>query len=328
MIHSLVWTKADSMQKSQITVKRYTEARKEQWDSFIATAKNGHFMFNRNYMDYHSNRFTDHSLIFEEKHNILALIPANIDKNQLISHAGLTFGGVISNIKMTNQKMLDIFDVLQNYASAEGISSFLYKAIPWIYSTIPSEEDLYALFVNNAQLYRRDVSSAIIPSQKIPYSKGQKYNIKKSLKNKLTISTSTDFTDFWQLLTQVLISRHNAQAVHSLNEITLLSNYFPENIKLHETRGPDNDLLAGAVLYINHGVVHCQYLASSESGKKLGALDFLIDNLLGKYADQRFFDFGISTTENGLNLNHGLSQHKEGFGGRAFVHDFYKLSFK
>ena len=43
---------------------RYTPDKANEWNKFIAKSKNGTFLFDRNYMDYHSDRFHDYSLLF------------------------------------------------------------------------------------------------------------------------------------------------------------------------------------------------------------------------------------------------------------------------
>ena len=56
---------------------RYTPDRKDEWDRFVAKSKNGTFLFFRDYMDYHADRFRDHSLMFYLDDNLYALMPAN-----------------------------------------------------------------------------------------------------------------------------------------------------------------------------------------------------------------------------------------------------------
>ena len=41
---------------------KYTAENKIEWDHFIATAKNATFLFQRDFMDYHQDRFEDFSL--------------------------------------------------------------------------------------------------------------------------------------------------------------------------------------------------------------------------------------------------------------------------
>ena len=73
-------------------------------------------------------------------------------------------------------------------------------------------------------------------------------------------------------------------------------------------------------------MLHTQYIASSDEGKEIGATDIIFEYLIGKYyADKKYFDFGISTENNGLYLNVGLVSNKESFGARTTVYDFYEL---
>ena len=41
----------------------YTNQLKDEWDSFVRLSKNGTFLFERGFMDYHSDRFDDCSLM-------------------------------------------------------------------------------------------------------------------------------------------------------------------------------------------------------------------------------------------------------------------------
>ena len=79
-----------------VSLRRYTASDAPQWDRFVEDSKNGTFLFLRGYMDYHSNRFTDHSLMFyDEKQRLIALLPANEKDGILYSHQGLTYGGLV-----------------------------------------------------------------------------------------------------------------------------------------------------------------------------------------------------------------------------------------
>src|SRR5207342_1368532 len=73
----------------------YAPERKAEWDAFVRRAKNGLFLFFRDYMDYHADRFEDSSLMFYEGDRLFALLPASLQGGVLSSHGGLTFGGVV-----------------------------------------------------------------------------------------------------------------------------------------------------------------------------------------------------------------------------------------
>ena len=307
-------------------IKIYNSSYKKEWDDFVKNAKNSHFFFYRDYMEYHIDRFRDFSLLFfDDKEKLIAILPANIKDNVVYSHQGLTFGGFLTNEKMKTPLMLDLFQELKNFLREKKIKKLVYKCIPYIYHKLPSEEDRYALFINNAKLVRRDVSSTIYLDNLLKYSKGRKWIINKAIKNGIIIERSEDFEQFWEILEYTLKNRHDSTPVHTIYEIMRLHNLFPNNIKLFVAK-KNNKILAGAVIFENEIIVHTQYLANSDEGRKLGALDLIIDRLINEiYKNKKYFDFGISNENNGKYLNIGLIKQKEGFGARAVVHDFYEL---
>ena len=78
-----------------IEIHRYTAAYHRDWNDFVSESSNGTFLFLREYMEYHADRFTDYSLLVYEGNKLLALLPANRSGDVLYSHAGLTYGGLI-----------------------------------------------------------------------------------------------------------------------------------------------------------------------------------------------------------------------------------------
>ena len=308
-----------------VTVKRFSKTNSQQWDEFIATSKNGTFLFNRDYMDYHADRFADHSLLFFNNEELQAVLPASEKDQVLNSHAGLTFGGMIMNHRASSTFILQAFDGLLTYMRSIGLSRLVYKCIPYIYHRLPAQEDLYALFRLNAVLIRRDLSSVIVLSRPLNYTKGTKSNLSKARKNSLRIEQSTDFETFMEIEKEILRSKYGTNPTHSTEEIRLLANKFPDKIKLYMIYH-DQTCLGGCIIYETETVAHSQYIGINEDGKQMGALDFLIDYLLSHYSQtHKYFSFGISTVKDGVELNEGLIKNKESFGARAVVHDFYKI---
>ncbi len=307
-------------------IKKYTSEYKILWDEFVESAKNSLFMHKREFMEYHSNRFCDNSLLFfNERDELLALLPANIDGNILYSHGGLTFGGFLTGEKMKQPKMIVCFDCLKQYMKDNGIQGLIYKSIPYIYYSFPAEEDIYALFKNNAKLIKTEPSSVIELNKNIKFSKGRKSQISKALREGVIVENSMDFENFINFENSVLETRHHTKAVHSAKELEYLYSKFPENIRL-VTAIYKGEMIAGALLFVYENLVHTQYLASSEKGRELGALDLVISELINEYKNnKKYFDFGISTENSGLYLNEGLISQKEGFGARTIVYNTYKL---
>ncbi|WP_235942090.1 GNAT family N-acetyltransferase [Pontibacter fetidus] len=306
-------------------IAKYSAKYKDVWDAFVAASKNGTFLLQRNYMDYHADRFEDHSLLFYKKGKLVALLPANVVGKEVQSHGGLTYGGVISGATMKAQLMLEVLDAMILYFKELGFESINYKAIPHIYHQQPAEEDLYALFRNKAVLYRRDLNTVIQLQKRLPYNTLRKRKLKQAAQLGLEIAESQDYEAFLAISRQLLENKYNTAPTHTAAEIKLLASRFPSNIKLYTTIQA-GAMLAGILLFETPTVAHCQYIATTTEGQELGALDMLTDYLFSEiYCSKRYFSFGISTQQGGQHLNYSLVQNKESYGGRTVVQDFYLL---
>lgn len=311
-----------------INILSYTPEKQPEWDAFIDGSKNGTFMLKRGYVEYHSDRFSDFSLMFYEDSKLIAVLPASLHGNEVRSHGGLTYGGIISDRKMTTSKMLEVFDALKIFLKEKGISMLVYKRVPSVYYSYPSDEDLYALFRNDAKLVRRDISTAVYLPDRIKFSELRRRGVKKAIKNGLEVCQSFDYDGYIALLTKVLSVHHATKPVHTGAELALLAGRFPEVIKLYcAYRG--EEMMAGVLIFDTPQTVHAQYIANSEEGRNIGALDLVMDFLINTYAEGKtYFDFGISTEEGGTVLNYGLIGQKEMFGGRGIAYEFYEMEIK
>jgi len=310
-----------------VKVKRYSKEDKINWDDFLKEAKNSHFMFFRDYMDYHSDRFSDHSLLFyDNKEKLVAVLPANKNGNELISHQGLSFGGLLIKSEFDTLKFVQCIDALILYCKENSFNTLLYKKIPTIYSSSLSEEDSYALFYKGAELYRRDLNCAVDYKVSQEYSKSRTRNVKKAKKNGIScLQSNEDIEEFYRVLSANLSTVHNLVPPHSLEELNLLQTRFPENILLFVAK-KDDQVLAGVLVFVTRFVIHAQYIASTEEGRRIGALDLLFDHIIKSFEESAsYFSFGVSTEDSGKFINEGLVFQKEGFGARAYVHDFYRL---
>lgn len=306
-------------------IRRYRREDKELWNSFVNKARNATFLFDRNYMDYHADRFDDNSFMFYHKGKLKAVLPANVAGDTLYSHQGLTYGGLLLDKKATVEDVLECFDSLNSWLRENGISKVVYKALPWIYQQYPSEEDLYALtWKCKAQLISRDISSSIVIDNKLKFAESRKSGIRKALSLNIEVGESNDVDGFWHVLEDNLGNRYNAKPVHTASEMKLLMSRFPNNIRLYVAK-MNGEIVGGTLIYVTPQVVHTQYISASVEGKKHGALDLLFDYIINKvYANCRYFDFGKSTEQGGAYLNEPLIFQKEGFGGRGVCYDWYQ----
>jgi hypothetical protein len=305
----------------------FTHELHAEWDTIVAKSKQGSFLHKVDYFTYHQDRFDDCSLVIYKKGKAVAIFPANIINNDVYSHSGLTYAGLIYGNELSATDVLDIFELMKQHYKKVGLSKLYYKCIPGVFCKYPAEESLYAIFRNDGILYRRDIGVVIeLGAVQPSYSKLRKRMIKKAAKAELQLNEEVDFERFHKLLSDVL-KKFDAKPVHTLDELELLKSKFPEAIRLFTATTPDGQLMAGTVIYDFGHVVHTQYLASSDDGRNIGALDFVLSDLIENvFSKKDYFSFGICTEDNGVFLNEGLLSQKEGFGGRAIVNDFYMLN--
>ncbi len=309
-----------------ISIQRYTAEKTDEWNTFVAASKNGTFLFNRCYMDYHSDRFKDHSLMFYYDNRLFALLPANEAEGVFYSHQGLTYGGLVMSQRCKTAQVRDLFMLLNDYLRQYGFRRVVYKHIPWIYASLPSEEDLFALSnVCRVSLRARDVASVVMLDQRLPFSELRKRCVKKAERIGVTIKETQDYSAFWSLLEDNLKERYGAHPVHSLEEITLLKSRFPQHIRLFVAY-KDDTLLGGTLLYMTGQTVKTQYISANEEGRRVGALDLLFYQLLDKSSgnNMKYFDFGTSNMPGCDDLHDSLIFQKEGFGARAVCYDTYE----
>jgi len=308
-------------------IERYSDAAKPEWDRFVTASKNGHFQFQRAYMDYHRDRFPDFSwIVRDDQGHPVALLPAHRSGAFMSSHAGLTQGGFLTDSSMKLPRMLRIFDEVLTRLQEEGVETLLYKTIPHTYHAVPAEEDRYALFLLGARWVRSGMLAVVDREQRPAYQERRRRAIKKALGRHLQILQIPKLAEYWAMLTKLLAEVHNTRPVHTLEEMQSLHVAFPGEIQLHGCF-EDSRMLAGVLIYESPRVARAQYIASTDEGRAAGALDLLFDHLLTvRYADKRYFDFGTSEEAGGCQINEGLVGQKEGFGARAVAMDHYEIN--
>lgn len=311
---------------SQYTIKKYEESDYALWNDFVNQAKNATFLFHRDFMEYHKDRFEDFSLLIFEEEKLKAILPANKQGNSIHSHQGLTYGGLVYREQTKLKSVISIFRNLLFFLDKNNFDKLFLKTLPSIYHLKPSEEILYALFLAEAKLSRRDSLSVIDSQQEKTISKIRKRGIKKAISNELIIKEESQFELFWnKILIPNLEKTHHAKPVHSIEEIHILKSFFPENIHQFNIY-KDDEIVGGTTVFETQNVAHCQYISKDPDKEDLGSLDYLFHYLIEeRFSQKRFFDFGISNENQGKNLNEGLTYWKESFGASTIVHDFYEV---
>ena len=121
------------------TIKKYETKDFCYWNAFIGKSKNATFLFHRDFMEYHQDRFQDYSLIVLDGEKWLAVLPANGLGNQVFSHQGLTYGGLIYNEKVKLASVIAIFKSILSFLNDTKMEKLQLKLLPAIYHQKPAE---------------------------------------------------------------------------------------------------------------------------------------------------------------------------------------------
>lgn len=311
-----------------MTVKRYAPRDASVWNTFVASAANATFLLDRRFIEYHSNRFTDHSLLLYEHKTLVALFPANIKGQSVFSHGGLTYGGLVAAPHTSLLTTLSCFYHLMRYYRDHRIKQLIYKPVPAFFHTTVMRADEYALFLANARLTALNTGFVTLLPALI--SKRRMRMARKARREHIVVKKTTS-TRFWKdILIPHLAQKYHTKPVHTADEIARLEQLFPDNILQYGAfRG--NTMVAGATIFRDRGVAHAQYIASSAQGREIGALDYLFWHLLTReYKTARAFSFGTANmgSSDGRQLSSGLVQWKEGFGAVTAPYPCYTIETK
>ncbi|MBQ0068820.1 MAG: GNAT family N-acetyltransferase [Bacteroidales bacterium] len=309
-----------------IEIVKYNSCMQAQWDEAVKVSRNGTFMHHRAFMEYHSDRFADYSLMAMDGSKVLAVLPANRVDDKVYSHQGLTYGSWLVSAKCDAVTMMQVMEATVKYLKDDGVTKLIYKPVPHIYHRYPAEEDLYALFRHGAVLSECSISTTIDLDEPIKLDRGNRRAVNLAKRACVNISESDDYEGYWQVLQGVLQSRYDTRPVHTVEEMRLLQSRFPNNIKLY-TATINGEIVAGVVMFYAGPVAHSQYIAAAPAGRENGALALLFDTLIKQSADEgyRYYDFGISCENHGQYLNEGLAQQKARLGGRGIAYNVYSI---
>lgn len=283
-------------------------------------------------MDYHSDRFADHSLMAYRKGKLAAILPANVEGDTLCSHQGLTYGGWLLPRKgLDTTEIFHLWRKWLEYCLRNGLERIIYKPLPSIYQMMPSEEDRYMLFLCDARRVTVNISSAINLDVNPGFNKLQKRHLNHTSPN-LEIGmaekgTTESLEKFHRMLAECLAERHDTAPVHSLGELQQLAGNFPQNMELW-LACENGETLGGVLAYVSHVCVHCQYIATTREGREQDVLAPLFECMMNHYKREgrKYFDFGISNEDGGRLLNPGLNRQKTSFGGSGVAYETYEIN--
>ena len=311
------------------SVRLYQKNDFDLWNSFVEQAKNATFLFHRNFMDYHSSRFNDFSLLVFEGNKLVAIVPANRVDANVFSHQGLTYGGLVLNQQAKMISILSIFRSILVFLQSCQVEKFIIKTIPTFYCNSFCDELHYVLFLTQSVRLESNICSVLNLKDSLNFSKKRLNEIKKGVQNNLIIVEEVDFELFWnEILIPNLEQKHQSKPVHSLAEIRQLKSFFPNQIRQFNVY-KNQILQGGTTVFVLKNGVHSQYISANDTKNQTGCLDFLHHYLItDKFKNLDFFDFGTSNEHNGTKINEGLLYWKQSFGAQIVTQDFYEVQTK
>ncbi len=306
----------DSSMKYQLVA--YSGKFRRDWDSLVATARNGLFLFFRDFLEYHADRFDDASFLLYRQGKVVALLPAHIVSNELRSHYGLTFGGWVVAPDCRYEDMEVGFNLLEQEMRQLDLARLIYRPVPFPYQSEPCGDDLYLLQQRGARC-ESSILGAFMSTMVDRVGKKQlRKNLRKAEEKFPCQFHETDDLDrFWDFLTKFLQARHRSEPVHRLDEIKLLKSRFPENIRFAVASNGD-EWYGGEVLFLSGQVTRFQYgfrnLEQSLSNVHLRLFEWI--RRQPEYL-RPWIDLGTSMDPESGRLLKSLHGHKENLGCRG-----------
>ena len=298
-----------------IFIKRYTPDLKNAWNDFVSQCFNASFMHQRGFMEYHSDRFEDFSLMVYDDQDLLACIPAHNSDKDFRSHRGLTYGGLL--VKSYFAEQIDRYlDALIIYLKQKGFQKAEFNLPPLGYggTFIELENQLKD---SGFTIYRSLCSMGMNLQDELKISGKKSAGYRNGAFDAFKYVQSDDLELFWDdILIPSLKARHGSKPVHSLEEISLLKSRFPANIVLKAVYC-ENEMIAGSLFFIDQNVIKSQYAASNQKGFEMRAMDFLNQEAIKEFKNKnyRFFDFGTTQLTDG-SINKGLKRYKSELGAK------------
>jgi hypothetical protein len=309
-----------------ITIQAYNSKDRDQWDAFTRRADNAYFLFERGFMEYHSHRYVDNSVLLFDENVLVGVFPANRKEDTVYTHQGLTHGGLVLTERKNIKKLFTYFYALFTYYKTQGIKHIVYKPLPGYLSKSINDIEHFILNMCNAITVKVDTSFVIDYNNEIRIQERRRRSVKKGVTSSAEIRIDNNFDAFWNsILIPNLMDKYGVAPIHSLEEIHLLHQRFPDKIT-QANAYINNEIVAGITLFDFETCIHTQYISSNNYGRDSGAIDTLCNYLIHLFQPvKKHFSLG-TTNNNGKDINIGLYEWKEGWGAKTHAHFHYRLN--
>jgi hypothetical protein len=245
---------------ADLRLERYDRSRHVVWDDFVRASRNGHFMLQRGYMDYHAQRFTDESLLFFRGDSLVAVLPAHRCDSTLASHVGLPFAGLVVGPRTLHRDVRSAFEQLGAYMRDTHLARFTCTPTPVCYHSTPFEDDIYALYTLGARCTGMKLSAGFPGLAPPSQSARTAHELRRTARrHPCHFRETDDVRAFWTHLERFLCEYHGARPVHTADEMALLKSRFPGHIRMVVAEA-GGEVIAGLLIYLTDRVQRSQYI--------------------------------------------------------------------
>ena len=316
-------------QPTTLKVIPYSSDYRRVWDQLIDQAANAAVIHYRAYLEYHLHRFAEVSALVFHQDELIAVFPAESGHDQVYSYRGLTFAGLILRKGCSRNLLFQAWKSITNHYSLMGYSQLEIQPSPGFFW---KEAKLQFTAEDFVGMGWAQTGMKIYDTVKLPYEirdRGKLWGIRRAQALGLSVRLAEELDTFWiEILQPNLLKRHDAAPVHSLKEIKQLKSSFPAAIQLW-TVSQKGLLLGGCLLYVHGQVVHSQYIASSEEGRKLRCLDLLFAQLIEDFGSSHtYFSLGTSSNPRDGQRDSGLVKWKKSLGAQEIPAFSWKMDLK
>lgn len=294
-----------------IKLVKYGPNLKNQWDELIRITEPGSVIHKRDFIEYHSDRYEDLSICALNGKTLYAAIPGTRSENTWTSHAGLTYGGILSESK-DPEVYIRIIESLKQCLKKMQISQirFTLPSISFSPTTLPIQ--LYAFSQTGFAIDEVHLNQVITINSTL--SNKKQANARSAERKELSFREGADhLSQVFQIIQDNLWFKYKKSTAHSLNELKILMAKFDESIRVYAVL-QENTVVAGAITFDSNKIVNIQYLGSTLEGKRLRAQDYLISKIYKINKDLvKNISFGKSTAGTMAILNTPLYHFKSEF---------------
>lgn len=294
------------------------------WQEVLVAAPNATLLHRRSYLEYHEERFRDVSVLVFSRNHPLAVFPAHQEGNEVYSHRGLSYAGLVHRSCSFHQTM-QLYRHLLQYYSEQGVSALVLHPTPIVYASECADPLPYLMYLAGAETIDMKLTQAIALPLVLAH-KGRKATVSRAGKSGLEIRLQEDVGEFWDaLLVPNLLLRYGRKPTHTREEMRYLKSMHPDSIYQYTVFEAETPV-AGSTVYETPTCLHTQYLASNARGRELHALDLLVYHLATEVAGKkRYLDFGHSHQPKGGAINRSLFRWKQSFGAEPFPQVQYRV---